>query len=37
MFRYGLIEIILGVVCLLFIAAVVAGIIVMATKKPRDP
>ncbi len=36
MFGIGLIEIIIVGVCLLFVAAVVAGIVVLAMKKPND-
>ena len=36
MFGIGVMEIIIGGVCLLFFAAVVAGIVVLSTKKPRD-
>ena len=36
MFGVGIFELIIGVGCLLFIIAVVAGIIVLSTKKSDD-
>ncbi len=36
MFGIGFTELIIGGICLLFIIAIVAGIIVMSTKKPHD-
>ncbi len=32
----GIFELILGAACLLFLVAVVAGVIVLSTKKPHD-
>jgi len=36
MFGIGTVELIIGSVCLLFIIAIVDGIIVMSMKKPHD-
>lgn len=36
MFGIGVVEIIIGGLCLLFFSGIVAGIIVMASKKPHD-
>ncbi len=36
MFGIGFFELVIGGACLLFVIAVVAGIIVLSTKKPPD-